>query len=499
MNGLQGERRDSLLSGLEGIGALGAKAEALKPEELLQLTLPIRAHLKALDPDVLLVVGGRGAGKSHLFQVLNLPDGPAALGYRPHHRTIWLRGFATRLPVNVDGAFPGETVLQRFAEGKSRTDLMDFWRGLLLGAVLGSSSLKDHVARDVQGLLPPSLQTALRDLRHISTWHEALVNALEDVENALDMLDRRLDSQERYLFTTYDDLDVMAVDWAEKRALLQALLQFWLGGWRRWRRLRPKIFLRRDLLAPEFLDFPDAAKFDAHRMELRWTPLQLYQLVFKLWANQGEDCKTFLEECGLGLGKDDRLGWAYVPPEPTEEGLRACVERVVGRFMGSGPKKGRSYEWIPNHLQDANGEIVPRSYINLFSLAAQDEREHRRASDTLLSPVSFAAAIEETSKRRILELQEEYPWLAEIARVLDGRGVPMDESQLVELLGQVPWDHLERRPASCEPTKLIENMLQIGILRRTRDRRLHVPDIYLYGFGLRRKGGIRRPRTDTTA
>ena len=31
-------------------------------------------------------------------------------------------------------------------------------------------------------------------------------------------------------------------------------------------------------------------------------------------------------------------------------------------------KKGITYRWIPNHLQDADGRIAPRSFLKLFVL-----------------------------------------------------------------------------------------------------------------------------------
>ena len=280
----------------------------------------------------------------------------------------------------------------------------------------------------------------------------------------------------------------------EKRSLIQALLQFWLGQWRRWQRLRPKIFLRRDLFAPEFLNFPDASKLTGHQFDMTWTPVQLYQLVFKLWANQGEVCLSFLQNAGLRFEKNQHLGWIYVTPWPQEDDLRKVVEHMMGQFMGAGPTKGRTFEWPPNHLQDANREIVPRSMLNLFALAARYEQERPGSTDLLLSPTSFAAAIKQVSELRIKELvEEEYPWLTALRVPLDGQQVPMQRQQLLEILQSIDWEAMEHRPPSSDPDKLLEHLLELGILRRTQDQRLHVPDIYLYGFNLKRKGGIRRP------
>lgn len=491
------QNRDALLSGLDEIASLVSdrpmgKAEMLDEAELLSMTLPIQAHLNALDPDILLITGGRGAGKSHLFRLINLPQGPQILGYQGRAaNAVWLPGFTTHPEAARGLKFPGETALQRFATGQSRTDLMDFWRGLLVGSILG------HNTADAQFLrqqLPDDLLHALDSTERVSNWHSELVRQLENVDVALNRLDSFLADQQRYLFATYDDLDVMAVEWDEKRSLIQSLLQFWLGQWRRWQRIRPKIFLRRDLFAAEFLNFPDASKLTGHQFDLTWTPNQLYQLVFKLWANRGEVCRAYLQEAGLRFKQHDHLGWTYTDPWPKENDLRQVVQQMMGQFMGAGPTKGRTFEWPPNHLQDANREIVPRSMLNLFALAARHERERSGSGNLLLSPTSFAVAINKVSELRIKELvEEEYPWLDALRTFLEGQQVPMQRQQLIGILQEIDWNKMERRPPSTDPNKLLEHLLELGILRRTEDKRIHVPDIYLYGFNLKRKGGIRRP------
>jgi hypothetical protein len=34
---------------------------------------------------------------------------------------------------------------------------------------------------------------------------------------------------------------------------------------------------------------------------------------------------------------------------------------MIGRYMGKTPKRGKSYAWVPNYVQDANGEITVHS------------------------------------------------------------------------------------------------------------------------------------------
>ena len=44
---------------------------------------------------------------------------------------------------------------------------------------------------------------------------------------------------------------------------------------------------------------------------------------------------------------------------------------LIGRYIGASPKKGDSYSWVPNHLQDANGDLAPRSFLKCYACAAK--------------------------------------------------------------------------------------------------------------------------------
>jgi hypothetical protein len=44
------------------------------------------------------------------------------------------------------------------------------------------------------------------------------------------------------------------------------------------------------------------------------------------------------------------------------------------------------------------------------------------------------------------------------------------------------------------PSALVDDLVELAVLYRTRDGRLNMPDIFRVGFGIRRKGGVRPPR-----
>ena len=41
---------------------------------------------------------------------------------------------------------------------------------------------------------------------------------------------------------------------------------------------------------------------------------------------------------------------------------------------------------------------------------------------------------------------------------------------------------------------LIDDLVELAVLYRTKDGRLNMPDIFRVGFGIRRKGGVKPPR-----
>jgi len=117
---------------------------------------------------------------------------------------------------------------------------------------------------------------------------------LEKIIHALDLLDEKLTETDEWLFVTYDELDRLVTSYNDLVPPIRELLAFWLDRWRRWKRIRPKIFLRTDLFREEFLGFPDASKLRGHQTNLEWKYTWLYQLLWKRLANSGQEMAEYL-------------------------------------------------------------------------------------------------------------------------------------------------------------------------------------------------------------
>jgi len=195
---------------------------------------------------------------------------------------------------------------------------------------------------------------------------------------------------------------------------------------------------------------------------------------------------------GLIENEDPYFGLVPTTDDALNERL---MNTMVGRFMGADARKGLTYRWIPNHLQDADGRITPRSFIKLFSIAATIELDQYTGllpHDRLLRPTNIQGALMQTSQERITELAEEYPWIQSLKPVLKDIEVPVPRPRFITAIERVDWGaHL---PPSVKAGEQIDDLVELGIIEKRSDDRINIPEIYMYGFGMKRRGGIKRPR-----
>jgi hypothetical protein len=293
-----------------------AEHESDNEELFLKNFLPVPDYKKALEPDILLILGGRGVGKTELFRLLAIEAGRTTLvqnlGIRalpPLDKTIWIAGFGRVR--QKEKTFPTPEAVEAQMKNANTVDWRAFWIGLMLGVILKRSDSTSHLGLQLDGRVanPPreisntkwiseipleTREILANKLPLLSEWLPLISKQIEKMSYALDLLDEKLLEADEWLFVTYDELDRLVSYYNELSAPIRELLAFWLDKWRRWERIRPKIFLRTDLFREDFLGFPDASKLRAHQINLEWKPLWLYQLLFKRLANSGLEMAEYL-------------------------------------------------------------------------------------------------------------------------------------------------------------------------------------------------------------
>jgi hypothetical protein len=115
--------------------------------------------------------------------------------------------------------------------------------------------------------------------------------------------------------------------------------------------------------------------------------------------------------------------------------------------------------------------------------------------DRILSPSMIQGAVLDVSEDRVAELEEEYPWLHQLKPMLRGAAMLMDKAEFIDRIRMDLWNEEEQEQLPASTSEGIFEMLQkLGIVFIASDGRVNVPEIYLHGFGMKRKGGLRRPK-----
>jgi hypothetical protein len=461
----------------------------------IRYTFTPASHNRALHPDVMLVEGIRGAGKSFWWSVLQSPDHRRMVAHMLpktgiDEKTKVSVGFGERPSPDE---YPGKDTLVELIL-IHRFDARQIWRSVVLRQIIKGP--------DKQFAVP------------VSTWKETVewvTGNPELVERIFFNSDRQLDQDGKYHLILFDALDRTADDWPIMlkiiRGLLQVLLEF-----RSYKRIRPKAFLRPDHLKDaRVAEFPDSSKVLNQKVELRWPRNDLYGLLWQYFSNEPDNGKMFRDGCSqiIGVTWDKYSDIWMVPEKLRNDDLtqREVFHSITGPWMGRYRRRGLPYTWLPNHLGDVTGQVSPRSFLAAIRHAASDSP--RKDYIYPLYYESIKKGVQEASRIRVREMQEDYPWVENLMKPLAGLKVPCrfdeiaqrwDEQRVLESIRRDIIQATHKLPPSHldEGSQGVRNDLDdLGVFERLTDDRVNLPDVYRLGYNMPRKGGVRLTVTDS--
>ena len=400
-----------LLDAMSRMGSAG-HADHEDRNRLPKSFWPVPEHLRAFDPDVVLVVGPRGAGKTELFLAVielgRLPDvarlvPEVRLPPLPANRTRWLAAYP------IGAGFPSAMLLKDFTRSTPPTGELfeEVWLAYLVRV------LRDEIREDSLGpIFTP-------DGGDIAAVVQAFRASMRPALLALDRLDQRLVHEDRYLFVAYDALDGLARGDSEViRAATQGLVGLWASHTRRWRRLRGKIFLRTDLYErASGAGGADFAKLAANRIELSWGDRHLYAMLVRRLANSHEKLADYCA-AKIKFEEDPTLGWIPVVRKAAD--VRPLIERMVGPYMGANERKGLTFRWLLDHVRDGKGQAPPRPLVQLLEAGADAQTQSPMLPrwPRLIEPRALRSALDKVSEGHVAAALDEWPWLEGLKRRL---------------------------------------------------------------------------------
>lgn len=449
------------------------------------------SHLKAMDPNNLLVTGMRGAGKTYWWSALQKKE-VRRLIRQSTKRMPLSEDTEVRMGFGITAApdqYPSKDVLRNLMSNHIEPRII--WRTVQAWQL----ALDDHTLRK-QNSWP-------KRTRYVS-------ENPEDIDNLFQRRDNEFDRKGIYFIILFDAMDRCADDWKDMYAAIRGLLQTALDL-RSYRRLRVKMFLRSDQMnASKIADFPDASKVIASGVELNWPRYELYGLLWHYMMN-GEYVDTFRKFLRADDWPTVEISQRDVIPIPRSFISKEKLQRekfhvIAGQWMGRGPRRGFPFTWIPNHLADTEGRVSPRSFLSALKEAAEDTDNRYPEHTNALHFDSIKRGVQKASTIRVGELREDYPWVDRMLEPLGGMVVPCEfdeiskrwqSKKILDNLSEdmkqktvkLPPGHIDEGPDGVR-----QDLESLGVFQRLYDGRVNIPDVFRVGYGLRRRGGVRPVR-----
>ncbi|MFD3721540.1 hypothetical protein [Streptomyces sp. NPDC058674] len=445
------------------------------------------SHRLALHVDTTVVRGGRGVGKTFWYRSLlddQLRD-VAAEEYRIERlRHLQVsQGYGAQLAPDL---YPGPGELASLVDAGVRP--YDLWNAVLLVA-LGQPQLRDLVG-----------------------WKERIAWVQEhpgERDRTIAQADKEAQTEKITKLVLFDALEHLHRDRAQADRLVAGILQLALEMRLGTRNIRCKIFIRPDMFDGALLHFPDASKLTANAASLKWSTTNLYGLFFHYLGNHdSEESRRFRALTG---------GWAehthgrHLLPSTLlgDQGTQADTFSVLaGPYMGANFRKGITYTWLPNHLMDGVEQVSPRSFLNALGMAVDETRGNYAAHEYAIHHEGIRRGVQSASQTRVGEIREDMPWVHTAIDPLAGQQVPIDQTLVLDRWNEYGLTSVLQREAARanangngaevrtgpryadDYVRLIDELIALGVMRRRKDGRIDLPDVYRIAFSIGRKGGV---------
>lgn len=429
--------------------------------DLLDTFVETGSVRKALDPDVPLVRGRKGTGKTALFRQLTEGDG------HPSIKVV--------APQSLQNSMEWQWGADAYSEidralASAGADWQFFWSVYICLRVHSSGT----------AVPPPD---ALKDIMKEAPTSE--LDAVNQIEKILavdrrelivgDWL-RRLDAaQASSTLLLFDGLDTgfgnAQPDRRRRIAATEGLFSFLIDRASQLKNLKLKIVLREDIWRQ--LRFENKSHLFGRDASLAWRDSEDFYRVILIHAIRSQAFKEILslDKSFAGLIDIDVDLWS------ADAVNRAWILLIGERMKGSGTTYTKNWVW--NRLADANDDRSPRYLLMLFNLVTEWERQENsrsRYERSVIRPRSLEARLPDVSKWALDALREEFEELGPVLTALTNERTPFQ----VELLQGVDSD-------------LITLAQEVGLLSVYEERdgnpeRYAVPEIYRHALGMKRRG-----------
>ncbi|MCT7964262.1 ParA family protein [Laspinema sp. D1] len=418
---------------------------------------------RALQPNIPLVLGRKGTGKTAIF------------------RRLMETRKLTPIVVLCPAPLKGNRSWIMKAEGFKKIDealtltgksWRDFW--LLQTCLACFLSYPGEMPEPDQALsevLEMDFNSELSVLRSVcSLLQQSDIGLL--TRDWLHRFDRTTTSPRLMLFDGLDtNFGNTEPDRHRRRKAIEGLLSLITDLGDELENLKFKLVLREDIYRK--LRFDNKSHFYGRSVTLNWQEKEDFFKVVIKQALQSKGFRTIVE-ASMGTQELFDINDYLSGPQVVE-----AWNLLVGERMRGG-KSAFTRNWVWNRIGDGSHNHSPRALLQLFSEAKQWERKEQKQNaygKTIIRPRALSASLEEVSKQALDALiSEEFP---ELRPLIDQ----------LRTIGRSPFKSNEVSGLEEELSLAVEVGL-LAIYEGTEDEveRYKVPDLYLSGIGMTRRG-----------
>lgn len=444
----------------------GETAEHQDRTELMTTFLSTSHVEKAMRPDVPVVIGRKGTGKTAIFRKLAAEPGAVVVTSPP--------GTDTHRSSTPDAdvyAALGDELARR---GMGWRQVWPLIIGITMLRELDDAAAPDWLTRIIGSRIHAAdyrKSDILHDLRSLLDSPDSTLRMTE-ILIAID----RAETRDRLLL--FDALDTgfgnTDADRDRRSDGVAGLLTTVSSLGPQFARIKFKVMIREDIWREAAL--PNKSHLEARAARLNWSDQTDYLRIAIKQAWRSEPFRALVSE---RLDKPDfRLGRNPIDYWPREFVRDAWVILAGERVAGG--RTAYTDNWVWSRLADANGDHSPRALAQLLTAATEREREFERGNPytrSIIRPRALVESLDEVSEQALDALRnDEFPELDPVFRELSG-------------IGSTPFDANLLRSAQ----NLIRLTREVGLLEPVTSRgdsadRYRVPELYRKALNMSRKG-----------
>lgn len=423
---------------------------------------------RAMQPNIPLVLGRKGTGKTAIFRRLLEDD-------QQHSIVILAPNPLKNNRLWVFTAESSKVIDQQLK--KYQKSWREFWLiQMCLACYLSWEGEKPQPNEDLGDLLSTPLNTEL----DLSNWIESFLQKPKCGILMKDWLMRFDRAASDRTFLLIDGLDTGFGSGKPEQALrtksIADLLSLINDLEHDLTHFKFKVMLREDIWRR--LQFENKSHFFGRSVTLQWSEsVDFFKVIVKT-ALQANTFKTLVQSI-QGQQGQGRFLFHGDDSNLTEQQVWNIWNVLVGERMRGG-KSAFTRNWVWKRIADGSNNHSPRALLQLFKQGQEwemRENEKNLYGKTVIRPKALIASLEEVSKQTLDALiNEEFPDLTNLVDQL-------------RKIGRSPFKASEVENLKDE-LNLAREVGLLSIYEGTNDEveRYKVPDLYLSGIGMTRKG-----------